>query len=450
MSPDPQLWVITPEESERDQRRAAGALLAAGLRAGDRVALAVPNSPAALAVVLGASRVGIVPVMLNPSLLPSELDPLIEDAAPGVVLRDTAAVRALLASGGAPAELAPVPLCRPMHYTSGTSGRPKGVWPGLLDERAAQAMHDDEACVWNLGPADTHLTCSPLYHSVAIRFSAQALLRGATLVLAERFEAAVVARAIPEHGVRSAFMVPTHLQRLLALPSRPDLGGIRLLAHAGAACPAGLKHRLFETFPPGAVWEFYGASEGQFTVCSPEDWLAHPGTVGRDRPGRRVEIDADGHIWCHVPDFARWSYWNDPDKTAAAWNGDAFTVRDLGRLDGDGYLFLDGRRDDLIISGGVNVYPAEVEQALAEVAGVDEIAVFGVPDEHWGQRVCAAVIGSASPADVTARARDCLAGYKRPKDVYVVPDLPRTGTGKVRRSQIAAWLGLEAEGSASG
>ncbi|GAC1311898.1 MAG: acyl-CoA synthetase [Acidimicrobiales bacterium] len=442
-------WVIRPEESERDQRRAAGALRAAGLSTGDRVGLALPNAPEVLSVVLGASRIGVVPVMLNASLLDAELDVLIADAEPRVMLRTLADVEELL-DGAIEADLAPVPLCRPMHYTSGTSGRPKGVWPGVLDERTAQVMHDDEAGVWGLGPDDVHLTCSPLYHSVAIRFSSQALLRGANVVLLERFDAASAARAIGEHGVRAAFMVPTHLQRLLALPSRPDLRAIRLLAHAGAACPVGLKRRLFEEFPDGSVWEFYGASEGQFTVCPPGDWLAHPGTVGRARAGRRLEIDDEGHIWCHVPDFARWSYWNDPAKTAAAWRGDAFTVNDIGRLDDEGFLYLDGRRDDLIISGGVNVYPAEVEQALGDLDGVDEIAVFGAPDEQWGQRVCVAVVGTVSPTAVMDAARARLAGYKRPKAVYTVADLPRTGTGKVRRTEIAEWLGLGLESSERG
>jgi long-chain acyl-CoA synthetase len=263
------------------------------------------------------------------------------------------------------------------------------------------------------------------------------------VVLVSRFDADAVAAAIGREGVRSAFMVPTHLQRLLALPSLPDLSGLRRLVHAGAPCPAPLKRRLFELLPPGTLWEFYGSTEGQFTVCPPEEWLEHPGTVGRARPGRRLETDADGQIWCHAPPFARFSYWGDPDKTAAAWRGDAFTVGDMGRLDEGGFLYLDGRRDDLIISGGVNVYPAEVEQALHDLPGVEEIAVFGVADERWGQRVCAAVIGTATAGDVHKWARGCLAGYKCPKDVYVVEDLPRTGTGKVRRAQVAAWLGLE-------
>jgi len=439
-------WRVTALESEREQRRMAAALAARGLAPGDRVALAVPNSPEVLAAVLGASRTGIVPVLLNATLLPAEIDALVDDARPRLTVRTRAELVALGADGdraGGP-ELAPVPRCRPMHYTSGTSGRPKGVWSGLLTDADARAAHEEEAAVWGLGADDTQLICSPLYHSVAIRFSTQALLRGADVVLLERFDATTVAAAIGAMGVRSAFMVPTHLQRLLALESLPGLSGIRLLAHAGAPCPDRLKRELLERFPDGSVWEFYGATEGQFTICGPAEWLARPGTVGRARPGRRLETDADGQIWCHAPPFARWEYWGDPVKTAAAWRGDAFSVGDLGRLDDDGYLYLDGRRDDLIISGGMNVYPAEVEQALCDMDGVTDIAVFGAADERWGQRVCAAIVGSANPADVLERARAVLAGYKRPKDVYVVDDLPRTGTGKIRRSQVAARVGLEA------
>ena len=432
------VWVVKPEDSAAQQRRAAAALAEQGLGPGDRVALAVPNSPDLLAVVLGAVRTGVVPVLLNATLLPAEIDELVADADPGLCVRTEAELAALVA-GSRQRELAPVPLCRPMHYTSGTSGRPKGVWSGVWSPATAAVAHEDEAAVWGLGPADTHLTCSPLYHSVAVRFSAQALLRGATLVLCSRFEAHEVGTAIRELGVRSAFMVPTHLQRLGPV----DWSGVRLLAHAGAACPVPLKRRLLAALPAGALWEFYGATEGQFTVCPPADWLEHPGTVGRARPGRSLSTDDDGQIWCRVPGFARFSYWRDEAKTAAAWRGDAFTVGDLGRLDPDGFLYLDGRRDDLIISGGVNVYPAEVEQALHDVAGIDEIAVFGVADEQWGQRVCAAVVGAAVPEAVIAAAKERLAGYKRPKQVYVVEDLPKTGTGKVRRTAIAGALGLE-------
>ncbi len=434
-------WPIGGEAAERGQRRAAGALASAGLRAGDRLAVALPNSPELLLVVLGALRTGVVPVLLHAGLLDHEIDALVDDAAPQLVVRDPTTLRHLL--DGPEHELAPVPLARPMHYTSGTSGRPKGVWSGVLERADAQAMFDDEADLWGFDDGDVHLTCSPLSHSVAVRFSASALLRGGTVVLTERFEARAVAEAIAEHRPTSAFVVPAHLQRLHALGELPDTSTFRRLVHAGAPCPEPLKRATLDRFPAGSVWEFYGSTEGQFTVCSPDEWLERPGTVGRARPGRRVELDDEGQVWCEVPPFARFEYWRDRAKTEAAWRGDAFTVGDLGRLDGDGYLFLDGRRDDLIISGGVNVYPLEVERVLATLPGVEEVAVFGASDERWGQRVCAAVVGDVDPDTVIAGARERIAAHKCPKDVYRVDSLPRTGTGKVRRTEIPREVGLE-------
>ncbi len=173
----------------------------------------------------------------------------------------------------------------------------------------------------------------------------------------------------------------------------PDLSSFRLVAHAGAPCPERVKRRLIEVFPAGSTWEFYGSTEGQFTACRSEEWLERPGTLGRARPGRVMTVDDSGHLWCVVPPHARFTYLHDPEKTAAAWRdtaeGPAFTVGDLGRIDEDGFVYLDGRREDLIISGGVNVYPAEVEQVLGEVPGVRDIAVFGIEDDGVGAaRVC--------------------------------------------------------------
>ncbi|HZT65814.1 MAG TPA: AMP-binding protein [Acidimicrobiales bacterium] len=437
--------------SEAQQRRVAGSLRAAGLRAGDRMVLAVPACAELLSAAIGAARAGIVPVMLNPALTPAEMAELIDDADPAAVVDSRAALADLLE--GPPDDLAEVPRCRPMHYTSGTTGRPKGVWSGVLSDEDAVALFADEADLWGFGADDVHLVCSPLYHSAPLRFSTAVLLRGGSVVVLGRFDPAAVVDVVNTHQPTTAFMVPTHLQRLTASADGPaaldgaDLSSFRLLAHAGEPCPGSLKREVMDRFPAGAVWEFYGSTEGQFTVCSPEEWLARPGTVGRARPGRRLEVE-DGVIWCEAPSFAAFSYWRDDDKTASAWRGRpggarAFSVGDLGRLDDDGYLWVDGRRDDLIISGGVNVYPAEVEAALSSVPGVVEIAVFGVADARWGQRVCAAVIGSADPEELRRRAAVSLAGYKRPKDIYVVDDLPRTGTGKVRRARVAAFLGLE-------
>jgi long-chain acyl-CoA synthetase len=153
-------------------------------------------------------------------------------------------------------------------------------------------------------------------------------------------------------------------------------------------------------------------------------------------------VDADGVIWCSVPPHARFTYWRDPEKTAAAWRGDAFSVGDLGRLDDDGYLYLEGRRDDLVISGGVNVYPLEVERALLELDGVEQVAVFPVADERWGQAVWAAVVGDVTEEQVRGWALERLAPHKRPKHVLLVEDIPHTPTGKVRRATLASELGL--------
>lgn len=450
------LEILTAAASERQQRAVAGGLRARGMREGDRVVLQTTSGGAMLSAILGALRVGVVPVLLNAGLLDHERAALIADAAPQLVVDD-----ALLASllDGPPAELAPYPRARPMHYTSGTTGEPKGVWSGVLDDAEAAALFEEEADLWSFDAGDRHLVCSPFHHSVAIRFGGGTLLRGGTVLVLDRFDAVEAARAMAEASPTTTFMVPAHLQRLLAhgdsVGGLPDLSGFRLLAHAGSHCPPPLKRRTLDLFGADRVWEFYGSTEGQFTACSAAEWLERPGTVGRARPGRALAVDgaADdpaepGVIWCETPAFARFEYWGDPVKTAGAWRdtesgGRAFTVGDLGRLDGDGYLFLDGRRDDLIITGGVNVYPAEVEHALASAPGVHEVAVFGVDDERWGQRVCAAVVGDADAAGtVLEHARDVLAPYKRPKEIHLVDELPTTSTGKVQRLRLPEVLGL--------
>ncbi len=301
----------------------------------------------------------------------------------------------------------------------------------------------EERDLWDFGPSDVHLCCAPMHHSAPIRFSAGVLLAGGDVVVVAPFDAATTVGAIANHQPTTTFVAPTHLQRLLAHEPDLSLGSFRLVAHAGAPCPEPLRRRVIERAGAATVWEFYGSTEGQFTACPAAEWSQRPGTVGRARPGRRLHVDDDGVIWCSVPPHARFEYWRDPAKTAAAWRGDAFTVGDLGRLDTDGYLYLDGRREDLVISGGVNVYPAEVERVLHGLPGLVDVAVFGVDDDAWGQRVCAAVVGDdLDPATVVAWARGHLAGYKCPKQVVVLDELPRTATGKVRRSTMATDLGI--------
>ncbi len=415
----------------------------AELREGSRVALLLPGSLEYVDLVMSLLAAGMFPIPLDPRLTPAERARIFASVRPDLVVETEEQLRSMV--GHAPDRYRwGRPRCRPMHCTSGTTGTPKGVDSGLLSPAAAEALVAEERDLWGFRADDVNLVLSPLYHSAPLRFAMGTILAGGRIVVPGHFDPATMTAAIERERPTTMFCVPAHLQRLFAHWDEagvPDLSSFRLVAHAGAACPPAIKRRLIELFPDGSTWEFYGSTEGQFTACRSEEWLERPGTVGRARPGRRLSVDDDGLIWCEVPPHARFRYFGDPDKTAAAWRdtptGRAFTVGDLGRLDDDGYLWLDGRREDLIITGGVNVYPVEVENVLGQAPGVADVAVYGVPDERWGQRVCAAVVGTTSAADLDAYAREQLSPPKRPKQWQFVDELPRTLTGKVRRGELA-------------
>jgi acyl-CoA synthetase (AMP-forming)/AMP-acid ligase II len=429
---------ITPAWTATAGARAAGWLRAQGLREGDRLAMVAPNDPRTIALAHGALRSGVVPVFVNPNLHDPERRFIVEDSQPAIVIDDLDRIDWDAAAG---ADLAEIPLGHPMLYTSGTTGRPKGVWRGVLTEQDARAWADDERDLWAPDPGGTFLVCSPLYHSAGYRSATSALLAGAPVLLLDRFDAATVLRLFADEPVTGTFLVPTHLRRILALGDPPVPRAAQRILHAGEPCPDALKRRALEWLP-NTLWEFYGSTEGQFTAISPGEWLERPGSVGRARRGRRLEVrapdgDGVGTVFVSAPDFARWEYWGDPERTAGAWREDLFTVGDLGRLDADGYLTLQSRREDLIISGGVNVYPAEVERVLLEHPGVHEAAAFGVPDDDWGQRVCAAVAGpELSVPDVHAWLQARLDGAHRPKTIVTLATLPRTGSGKVDRERL--------------
>lgn len=432
--------VVTANEHEALQRAAAGGLFEAGVASGDRIAVFAAPTSGVLAVVLGALRRGIIPVLLDPALPAAERAALLADCAPALTVDGPDTIRALLA--GPSLALAPAPLGRPMHYTSGTSGRRKGVWSGVLEPDDAEKLLAEEVALWQFDAADRHLVLSPLYHSAPLRFAAGTLLSGGTVLLPGMFDPARAVAVIADQRPTTTFCVPTQLRRLLASWELPSLDSFRLLAHAGEPCQAPLKERVLDAFGDEVVAEFYGSTEGQFTVCPATEWRPRPGTVGRARPHRQLSVDDRGQIWCAAPAYARFSYWGAPEKTAEAWRDDAFSVGDIGRLDAEGYLYLTGRRDDLVITGGVNVYPREVERVLDRCPGVEEIAVFGVEDEHWGQRLCAAVVGTATAADLSAFAAASLPPARRPKEYHSVPEMPRTGTGKIRRLDLPTALGL--------
>lgn len=417
----------------------------AALGPGSRVALLVPGSAAYVDLVIALLADGIFPVPLDPALTEAERRRVLAPIAPDLVVDEVEQVADLLAARTD--RTRSLPRGRPIHCTSGTTGTPKGVFSGLLPDEQAAALVAEERDLWGFRADDVNLVLSPLHHSAPLRFATGTLLAGGRIVVPGRFDPVRVTAAIRDERPTSMFCVPTHLQRLLAHWDEvgvPDLSSFRLVAHAGAPCPAAVKERLVALFPAGSTWEFYGSTEGQFTACPSEEWRERPGTVGRARPGRTLSTDDDGRIWCAVPEHARFTYLGAPEQTAAAWretpDGPAFTVGDAGRLDEDGYLFLDGRRTDLIISGGVNVYPLEVENALREAPGVVDVAVLGADDPDWGQRVVAAVVGDVAPEALRAHARDVLAPAKRPKDYVPVAELPLTPTGKVRRDRLADLL----------
>ncbi|HQZ32887.1 MAG TPA: AMP-binding protein [Ilumatobacteraceae bacterium] len=432
--------LIRPAQADRQQAIVAGELRRRGFVAGDRVGLCVPSSSRLLHAIGGALRSGIIPVVASNQLLAAERQVIRDDADVRWWIDDETELSELFE--GAPGELASVPLGRPMHYTSGTTGRPKGVWSGVLPEGEAERLWGEERDQWQLAGDDVHVVCSPLQHSAPIRFALGTLLAGGTVVLPGPFSVDGLVAAVAESGATSTFCTPAHLQRLDEQGALGVLSSLRLVAHAGAPCPEALKRRAIDAVG-SRLWEFYGSTEGQFTVCSADEWLQRPGTVGRARHGRVLEIGADEVVWSHTPSWARWTYWRDPVRTAEAWRDDAFTVGDLGRLDAEGYLYLVGRRSDLIISGGMNVYPAEVEGVLAKVPGVVDVVVFPRPDERWGQRVCVAVVGDVDSASVSQYAETHLAAYKRPKEVHVVTAIPRFGLSKVRRATVAQELGLD-------
>lgn len=447
---------LTARDALAGSRNAAVALATKGVKPGDRIAICVTPSTTASAELVqalviqtawAAVRSHITPVMINPALPNREQDSLIADCEPSLTIRTTAQLRDLVAPGitGTSHDTGTF-TARPMHYTSGTTGRAKGVWTGFLSPESLAQWWTDEQAQWVFDSHDSTLVHGPLSSSAPLRHSLLVLAAGGDVLLPGAFEPTVIARALAQDKPTSAFTVPSHWQRLFSLPELPS-SPYRLLAHAGSQCPPALKQTIHSWAGADRTWEFYGSTEGQFTACVGSEWEHRPGTLGRARSGRRIFTEGPT-IWCQTPQYSRFEYWQDPAKSAAAWQdlpgGEiAFTVGDLGRIDDQGYLFLDGRREDLIISGGMNVYPAQVEAALATIPGVVDSAVFGIPDERWGQLVCAAIVGNVTDEQIGFGTAQQLAGYQRPKQIFRTTELPRNAMGKVQRLNLPAHLGID-------
>jgi long-chain acyl-CoA synthetase len=355
-----------------------------------------------------------------------------------------------------------------MLYTSATTGRPKGVVTGLFSpgadlDRAHRTIRAVGA-TFGIAERGRALLVGPWYHAAQAFFSLFPLLRGGTLVLRQRFDAASALADLVRHHITMCHLVPTQFVRLLALDDhlRARLAPTQLTRvwHGGAPCPIPVKRRMLEWWGP-VLTEYYAATEaGIVTTIGAAEWSERPGSVGRPASGVEVVILGDGDqpvpaghtgaVYIRRPPEMDFEYHNEPDKTAQAHVAPGtFTVGDLGYLDRDGYLYLTGRRHDTIISGGVNIYPAEVEAALLGHRSVRDAAVFGVPDEEFGERVMA-VLELVAPADravdevlaaLDAHCREHLADFKRPRTYRVVSALPREPTGKLNRRALCERYG---------
>jgi long-chain acyl-CoA synthetase len=358
-----------------------------------------------------------------------------------------------------PPEGAPVSII----YTSGTTGRPKGVVrePATEEQReATQALLGE---LFKLDPGERTVIPAPMYHTAPNVYALLAAIRGMDMTIMTSFDAEEFLRIVAEHRVSVVQMVPTMFVRLLALPEGRrdlhDLSSLRWIVHAAAPCPPEVKRAMIEWLGP-IVAEYYGSTEtGPVVFCTSAEWLAHPGTVGRplpravvkvlDEDGRELATGESGEVftWLDVwPDF---TYAGDDEKRRAIEREGLVSCGDVGYLDGDGYLYLNDRRSDMVISGGVNIYPAEIEACLLGLRGVRDCAVFGIPDEDFGEALAAHVElhddAVLTAEDVRQHVRASLATYKTPKVVEFSAGLPREDSGKIfkRRLREPYWAGRE-------
>jgi long-chain acyl-CoA synthetase len=500
------LWNIAQRDPDRlalvepdHTTHTAGELLAAnnqvvhglrelGLTRGDVVAVMLPNCAAWLEALLACQQAGWYLVPINYHLVGPEIAYIVEDSGAKAFIAHerfaeevTRAAAEISLDVEARFAIGEIEGFRPyeqlkaehstelpedrsagtlMNYTSGTTGKPKGVKRSLpeVDPDTMVEMASFFNALFDIQPFDdnVHLTVAPLYHTAVGQFTQNALHGGHTVVLMDKWTPEGTLERIDRYRVTTSHMVPTMFTRLLRLPEetreRYDVSSLRAMIHSAAPCPIHIKQAMLDWWGD-SVWEYYGATEGGGTVASPVDWRKKPGTVGKPWPISDIKIlDDDGNelppgeigtVWMRMGDRT-FEYHGDEDKTRKSWNEQGFfTVGDAGEVDEDGWLFLRDRTSELIISGGVNIYPAEAESVLFQHPAVLDVAVFGIPHEDWGEEVKAAVdlAEGYQPSEeleqeILEHCRSQLAGFKCPRSVDFVEDFPRSATGKVFKRQL--------------
>jgi acyl-CoA synthetase (AMP-forming)/AMP-acid ligase II len=480
-------WTYAQLEAEAN--RLANGLASIGVGAGQKVIWCGPNSPQVVAVINATRKIGAVAVPLNYRLTPEEAQYIVvhSDAAAAYVDAEYAHLfvtptgeklgnlRHVLVFGGTPlagmlgddlvaaasaeppaeAEAAAEGTGATMIYTSGTTGKPKGAYRNMTDQSTAIAL------IGFIGytPDDVYLTSGPLYHSGPGAFMTVGLALGQTIILQRKFDPEDWLRLVDTYKVSSTFSAPPLIRLVCALPAeikaRYDRSSMKRMLANAAPWSFALKQAYLADFPADSLWEIYGSTElGVNLVLEPKDQLRKPGSCGKPAPGVEIRLlDADGNdVTGSGPDHAGElyvrstgifnEYYKQPDSYEAARHGDFYTVGDIAYRDDEGYYYICDRKNDMIISGGMNIYPAEIEAALEQHPGIFDVAVFGIPSDEWGEQVHATVVRapgvSLSDADVTAFAREHLAGYKVPRSVSFTEELPRTGSGKLLKRQLRA------------
>jgi len=472
-------------------------LRAMGLKPGDSVAMLLPNSVEVFELYLAIGQAGFYLVPINWHLVGPEIAYIVQDCEAKVFVahaRFAEHAKAAADEIDFPAEGrfavgGEIPGFRPyeelkagqptddppdrtaglvMNYTSGTTGKPKGVrrpLPGTDPETAGNGF-GGMLFLFRLQPFDdnVHIVGSPLYHTAVLVFAGAAIHIGHTVVVMDKWTPERMLYLIEKYRVTNTHMVPTQFVRLLNLPederNKYDVSSLRHMIHAAAPCPPDVKRKMIEWWGP-VIDEYYAASEGGGTIVFADEWLEHPGTVGRAWPISEIKILDDGgnelppgevgtvYMYMQTGDF---EYYKDKEKTERSRKGKYFTVGDVGYLDEDGWLYLSDRKIDMIISGGANIYPAEIENELIMHPKVADVAVFGIPHDDWGEEVKAViepiegVEGNAElEREILEWASSRLAKYKMPRSIDFTTEMPRDPNGKLykRKLRDPYWEGRE-------